>query len=41
MKVYGFDYEIVEMVSAGEYFFLKLGNGQIVGCNQTKQVEFI
>jgi hypothetical protein len=29
------------MVSVGDFFFLKLGNGKIVGCNHLKQVEFL
>jgi hypothetical protein len=33
VKVYGFDFEILEMVVAGRYFFLKLGDGKIVGCS--------
>jgi hypothetical protein len=41
IKVYGFDYEILEMVVAGNYFFVKLGDGMVVGCNIEKQVRFL
>lgn len=29
------------MVNVGEFFFLKLGDGKIVGCSHQKQVEFL
>jgi hypothetical protein len=41
VKVYGFDFEVLEMVVAGEYFFLKLGDGAVVGCSPERQVRFL
>lgn len=33
VKVYGFDHEVLEIVVSGAYFFLKLGDGTVIGCN--------
>lgn len=39
--VYGFDFDIEEMVSVSDYFFVKLSSGQVVGSSHVQQVEFL
>lgn len=41
MKVYGFDFEVLEMVVVGQYFFVRLGDGTLLGCSPEKQVRFL
>jgi hypothetical protein len=41
LRLYGFDYNIVQIVPVGPYFFVKLEDGAIIGCTADMQVSFI
>ena len=41
LRLYGFEYNIVQLVPVGPYFFVKLEDGAIVGCGEDRQVGFL
>ena len=41
MILYGFNSNVSQLLAVGEYFFVKLEDGDIIGCNEEGQVNFL
>jgi hypothetical protein len=39
--LYGFNSNVSQIIAVGAYFFVKLEEGEIIGCNQEGQVNFL
>ncbi len=41
LRLYGFDSNVEQLVPVGEYFFVMLEDGNVIGCGHEEQVNFL